>query len=198
MQAEAHSAITQLLLSSSRGDRAALDKLTPLVYGELRRIAHNQMRHERPGATLQATALVHEAYLKLVNQHEVNWQNRAHFFAIAAQEMRRILLIYARSRRTQKRGGACARLTLDDGLAVTEDHAEDLIALDEALSALEHLDSQQARIVELRFYVELSVEEIADVLGIGTATVKRNWAMARAWLLQRLRTKRTAPAIAKS
>jgi RNA polymerase sigma factor (TIGR02999 family) len=194
----AQPAITQLLLESSRGDRSALDKLTPLVYRELRRIAHNQMRRERPGATLQATALVHEAYLKLINQREVSWQNRAHFFAIAAQEMRRILLVYARSSRTQKRGGSYARLTLDEALAVTEDHADDLIAIDEALSALEQLDPRQARIVELRFYVELSVEEIADVLGIGTATVKRDWAMARAWLLQQLQTKPTAAAASKS
>jgi RNA polymerase sigma factor (TIGR02999 family) len=198
MEAVPTPAITQLLLDCSRGDRSALDRLTPLVYRELRRIAQNQMRHGRQGVTLQATALVHEAYLKLINQREVNWQNRAHFFAIAAQEMRRILLVYARSRRTQKRGGSYARLTLDEGLAVTEDHTDDLIALDEALGALEQLDPQQARIVELRFYVELSVEEIADVLGIGTATVKRDWAMARAWLLQQLQTKRTAAAASKS
>lgn len=192
METTSHHAITQLLLDSSRGDRAALDRLTPLVYRELRRIAHSQMRHERPGSTLQGTALVHEAYLKLINQHEVSWQNRAHFFAIAAQEMRRILLVYARSRRAQKRGGAWARLTLDEGLAATEDRADELLALDEALNRLEQLDARQARIVELRFYVELSVEEVADVLGIGTATVKREWAMARAWLLQELQTKRNA------
>jgi RNA polymerase sigma-70 factor, ECF subfamily len=166
--------------------------LAPLVYQELRRLAASQMQRERPGATLQPTALVHEAYLKLINQREVNWQNRAHFFAIAAQEMRRILLGYARARWAQKRGGARAPLTLEEGLVVTDNHTEDLIALEEALETLAHLDPRQARIVELRFYVELSVEEIAAVLGIGTATVKRDWAMARAWLLQQLRRQPTS------
>jgi RNA polymerase sigma-70 factor (ECF subfamily) len=186
MESTSDHAITQLLLDSSRGNREAIDELTPLVYQELRRIARGQMRHERPGSTLQPTALVHEAYFKLINQREVDWQSRAHFFAIAAQEMRRILLSYARSRRTQKRGGSGARLTLDERLAVSEDHAEDLIALDEALNRLAALDPRQARVVELRFYVELRVEEIAEVLGISAATVKRDWAMARAWLLQNM------------
>src|SRR5436305_194074 len=145
------------------------------------------MRQERAGVTLQPTALVHESYLKLIEQRAVNWQNRAHFFTIAAQEMRRILLGYARARRAQKRGGARARITLEEGLVVTNDHADDLLAWEEALETLAHLDPRQARIVELRFYVELSVEEMAAVLGIGTARVKRDWAMARAWLLQQLR-----------
>jgi RNA polymerase sigma-70 factor (ECF subfamily) len=181
--------VTQLLHDASHGNRTAVDEVTPLVYQELRRIAASQMWRERGGVTLQPTALVHEAYLKLINQREVNWQNRAHFFAIAAQEMRRLLLGYARARRAQKRGGSRARLTLDEAVAVTEDHVDDLIALDEALNELAHLDGRQARIVELRFYVELSVEEIAEVLGIGTATVKRDWSMARAWLLRQLRGK---------
>jgi RNA polymerase sigma factor (TIGR02999 family) len=194
MQPPSNPAVTQLLLEASQGDRAALDQLTPLIYQDLRRIAANQMRQERPGLTLQPTALVHESYLKLIEQRAVNWQNRAHFFAIAAQEMRRILLGHARARQAQKRGGARARITLEEGLVVTDDHADDLIALEEALENLAQLDARQARIVELRFYVELSVEEIAEVLGIGTATVKRDWAMARAWLLHQLRGKRAASA----
>lgn len=183
-------AVTQYLLDASKGDREALDRVTAAVYQELRRIAAGQMRHERPGSTLQPTALVHEAYLKLINQREVSWQNRAHFFAIAAQEMRRIVLGYARARRAQKRGGGGAQLTLDESLIATDDHADDLIALDEILEHLAELDPRQARVVELRFYVELSVEETAEVLGVGTATVKRDWAMARAWVLQQLRSRR--------
>lgn len=194
MDANSDDALTQCLIDASNGDRAALDRLTPLVYQELRRIAVIQMRRERPGATLQPTALVHEAYLKLIHQRDVTWQNRAHFFAIAAQEMRRILLGYARARLAQKRGGVRARLTLDEGLAATENNAEDLIALDEALNGLAQLDPRQARIVELRFYVQMSGEEIAELLGIGTATVKRDWAMARGWLLQQLRSRRPAAA----
>jgi RNA polymerase sigma factor (TIGR02999 family) len=188
MEASSNPEVTALLIDCRHGDRAALDRLAPLIYQELRRIAAAQMRREAPGATLQPTALVHEAYLKLIGQREVHWQNRAHFFAIAAQEMRRILLGYARARKAQKRGGPRARLTLDESLAVTDSHVEDLIALDEALERLAQLDTRQAQVVELRFYVELSVEEIAEVLGIGTATVKRDWAMARAWLLQELRS----------
>jgi RNA polymerase sigma factor (TIGR02999 family) len=194
MEPSSNLAITQLLLEASQGHRAALDELTPLVYQDLRRLAARQMQQERTGVTLQPTALVHESYLKLIEQRAVNWQNRAHFFAIAAQEMRRILLDYARARRAQKRGGARARLTLEEGLVVTNDHADDLLAWEEALKTLAQLDPRQARIVELRFYVELSVEEIVAVLGIGTATVKRDWAMARTWLLQQLRRQRAASA----
>jgi len=182
--------ITRLLLNASAGNRRAVDQLMPLIYHELRRMAAAQMRHERPGGTLQPTALVHEAYLKLINQRAVSWQNRAHFFAIAAQEMRRILLGHARARHAQKRGGGNLPITLDESIQVTDDHLDDLIALEEALQQLEALDPRQARIVELRFYVDLSVEEIAEVLGIGTATVKREWAMARSWLLRELATRR--------
>jgi RNA polymerase sigma-70 factor, ECF subfamily len=185
--------VTRLLQDASSGSRNAVDQLVPLVYDELRRIAAGQMRRERPGSTLQPTALVHEAYVKLINQRAVNWQNRAHFFAIAAQQMRRILLEHARARRAQKRGGGYLSIALDESLKLSADNADnidDVIALDEALLALEALDSQQARIVELRFYVDLSVEETAEVLGIGSATVKRDWAMARAWLLRELATKR--------
>jgi RNA polymerase sigma factor (TIGR02999 family) len=161
----------------------------PYVYHELRRIAAKQMRFERPGYTLQPTALVHEAYLRLINQREANWQNRAHFCAIAAQEMRRILLEHARARRAQKRGGGGRQITLSDDMKVAAEISDDLIALDEALNQLEALDPQQARIVELRFFAELSLEETAEALGIGTATVKRDWAMARAWLLRQIQSR---------
>jgi RNA polymerase sigma-70 factor, ECF subfamily len=193
MEKERVAKVTRLLQDASSGSRNAVDQLVPLVYDELRRIAAGQMRRERPGGTLQPTALVHEAYVKLINQRAANWQNRAHFFAIAAQQMRRILLEHARSRRAQKRGGGYLSIALDESLKLSADKADnidDVIALDEALHALEALDSQQARIVELRFYVDLSVEETAEVLGIGSATVKRDWAMARAWLLRELATKR--------
>jgi len=183
---EQQSAVTQLLLDASFGNRRALDELTPLVYQELRRLASSKMRSEPSGSTLQATALVHEAYLKLINQREVQWQNRAHFFAIAAQEMRRLLLMHAREKRAQKRGSGGERITLDEGMVLTEEHLEDLISLDACLERLTLLDARQARIVELRFYAELSVEETAAVLEISTATVKREWAMARAWLLREL------------
>jgi RNA polymerase sigma factor (TIGR02999 family) len=145
------------------------------------------MHRESEGSTLQPTALVHEAYLKLINQREVQWQNRAHFFAIAAQEMRRLLLMHAREKRAQKRGCGGERVTLDDGMAMTEAHLDDLIALDALLERLAALDARQARIVELRFYTGLSVEETAEVLETSTPTVKREWAMARAWLLRELR-----------
>jgi RNA polymerase sigma-70 factor, ECF subfamily len=171
---------------ANAASRNAVDELMPCVYNELRRIAANQIHFERPGGTLQPTALVHEAYLKLINQREANWQNRGHFCAIAAQEMRRILLEHARARRAQKRGGAGLQITLSDDLKVAAEVSDDAIALDEALNQLEVLDPQQARIVELRFFAELSVEETAEALGIGTATVKRDWAMARAWLLRQL------------
>jgi len=181
--------VTQLLLDASQGNRRAVDELTPLVYQELRHLAASKMRHEPVGSTLQPTALVHEAYLKLINQRDVKWQNRAHFFAIAAQEMRRLLLMHAREKRAQKRGSGGERITLDEGMALTEAHMEDLIALDSCLDQLAALDPRQARIVELRFYGELSVKETAEVLKIGTATVKREWAMARAWLLRELSQK---------
>lgn len=181
--------LTRLLLEASAGSRKAVDELLPCVYQELRRIAANQMRFERPGITLQPTGLVHEAYLRLINQREANWQNRAHFCAIAAQEMRRILLEHARARRAQKRGADGLQITLSEDLKVASEVSDDLIALDEALNQLEALDPQQARIVELRFFTELTVEETAEALGIGTATVKRDWAMARAWLLRELNRK---------
>jgi RNA polymerase sigma factor (TIGR02999 family) len=189
MSDQLQTAVTQMLIDASHGNRQAMDQLTPLVYQELRRLAASKMRQESKGSTLQPTALVHEAYIKLINQHSVQWQNRAHFFAIAAQEMRRILLMHAREKRAQKRGSGDRQITLKEGMALTEAHMEELIALDTALDRLAALDVRQARIVELRFYAELSVDETAEVLEIGTATVKREWAMARAWLLRELGTR---------
>jgi RNA polymerase sigma factor (TIGR02999 family) len=173
--------VTQLLVKLSAGDRSALDDLLPLVYDELRRLADRYLRRERSDHTLQATALVNEAYLRLVDQN-VPWQNRAHFFGVAAEMMRRILVDHARSHQAQKRGSGGIKLSLDDALNMSDERASDLIALDEALSALAAFDPQKSRIVELRFFGGLSIEETAKVLGIGTATVIRQWKMAKAWL----------------
>ncbi len=173
--------VTQLLVKLSAGDRSALDDLLPLVYDELRRLADRYLRRERSDHTLQATALVNEAYLRLVDQN-VPWQNRAHFFGVAAEMMRRILVDHARSHQAQKRGSGGIKLSLDDALNMSDERASDLIALDEALSALAEFDPQKSRIVELRFFAGLSIEETARVLGIGTATVIRQWKMAKAWL----------------
>ena len=178
--------VTQLLLELRGGNRAVVDELTPLVYQELKRIAGGQLRKERPGHTLQATALVHEAYLKLVDQSEVAWQNRAHFFGIAAQVMRRILLDYAKQRVRDKRGGGMHHTTLDEGLVVSSDRASDLVVIDEALTRLEQLDPRQAKVVEMRFFGGLSVAETAEAMGISAPTVKREWAMAKAWLYREL------------
>ncbi|HZS04282.1 MAG TPA: sigma-70 family RNA polymerase sigma factor [Blastocatellia bacterium] len=174
--------VTQLLLAWSDGNREALDRLLPLVYQELRKIADRYLRRERSGDTLQATALVHEAYLKLIDQKHVRWQNRAHFFGVAAQAMRRILVDRARSRQAEKRGSGGAELSLDEGLNVSDQKAGELIALDDALRTLATLDPQKSRIVELRYFGGLSIEETAEVLGIGTATVIRQWRLAKAWL----------------
>jgi RNA polymerase sigma factor (TIGR02999 family) len=178
--------VTQLLVQLVGGDRSAVDELTPLVYKELKRIAGSQLGRERAGHTLQATALVHEAYLKLVDQREVSWQNRAHFFGVAAQMMRRVLTDYARSRQRLKRGGDVHKTSLDEALAVSEDRTSDLVQIDEALTRLEQLDARQARIVEMRFFAGLSVEETAAAMGISAPTVKRDWAMAKAWLHREL------------
>lgn len=178
--------VTQLLLELSGGNRNAVDELLPLVYRELKRIAGGQLRNERPGHTLQATALVHEAYLKLVDQRDVSWQNRAHFMGVAAQVMRRILMDYAKTRNREKRGGGVRPVALDEALVVSEDRASDLVVIDEALTRLEQLDPRQAKVVELRFFGGLSVEETAEAMGISTPTVKREWAMAKAWLYREL------------
>ncbi|MCW5980746.1 MAG: sigma-70 family RNA polymerase sigma factor [Bryobacteraceae bacterium] len=174
--------VTQLLGELASGDRSAVHRLLPLVYAELRRIASRRLSRERSGHTLQATALVHEAYLRLVDQRKTDWRNRAHFFGVAAQLMRHILLDYAKTHGAAKRGGGALRVTLDESMAVDSVRVEELLVLDEALSRLERLDPQQARVVELRYYGGLNVQETAEALGVSTATVKREWAMARAWL----------------
>ncbi|MGB7924176.1 MAG: sigma-70 family RNA polymerase sigma factor [Pyrinomonadaceae bacterium] len=176
--------ITHLLVDLENGDKEALDKLLPLVYDELRRLADHYLRRERADHTLQATALVHEAYMRLVDQKNVRWQNRAHFFGVAAQMMRRILVDHARALQTTKRGSGGIKLALDDIAEMAEEKATDMIALDEALTELEALDPQKSRIVELRFFGGLSIEETAEVLGLGTATIIRQWRMAKAWLYQ--------------
>ena len=180
--------VTQLLVSLSKGNQEAVSKLIPLVYEELRRLARHYMRRERSDHTLQTTALVHEAYLRLVEQRETNWQNRAHFFAIAAQLMRRILLDHARACRTDKRGGEHERLPLEETLVFSPKKSEELIALDEALNRLSELSPRQSQIIELRFFGGLTVEETAEVLGIAPKTVKRDWSVARAWLHREVRS----------
>ena len=178
--------VTQLLEQWSGGDRAALDELMPLVDAELHRLAHRYMSREREGHTLQTSALVNEAYLKLCDQKRVRWQNRAHFFAIAAQTMRRILIDHARSRRYEKRGGGARALPLDEAAYISDERAEELVALDDALATLERLDPRKARVVELRYFGGLSVEETAEVLKVSRSTVLHDWNMAKAWLYQQM------------
>jgi RNA polymerase sigma-70 factor, ECF subfamily len=168
-------------------DRQSLDSLLPLVYQELRRLAAAYIRRERPGYTLQPTALVNEAYLRLLKDDPARWQNRAHFCAIAAHSMRQILIERARARDAQKRGGARARVTLDEALVAGGERSIDLVALDEALERLAAIDPEQARLVELRFFGGLTVEETADAMDISPATVKRHWTVARAWLARELK-----------
>ena len=174
--------VTELLVRWRKGDRQALDALIPLVYEELRRIAQHFLQREKPGHTLQSTALVHEAYVRMVGQNLPEWQSRAHFFGIAAQLMRQILVDHARARQAVKRGGDVFKLSLDEGSALPEQRDLDLIALDDALKSLTELDPQQSRIVELRYFAGLTIEDTSEVLGISPATVKRDWATARAWL----------------
>lgn len=174
--------ITQLLNQWSDGDERALDRLTPLVYQELRQQAARYLRRERPGHTMQTTALINEAYLRLIDAKEVRWQGRAHFFAIAANLMRRILVDHARQRNAVKRGGSPVHVTLDRIVATANQSKVDVLAIDEALTKLAAVDRQQAQIVELRFFSGLSVEETAAALGISPRTVKRDWSVARAWL----------------
>ncbi len=182
--------VTQLLIDWNNGSREALDALLPLVYDELRRVAAAYMRRERPGQTLQGTALVHEAYLRLIDQRRVQWQSRAHFLGIAAQMIRRILVDYVRAKHAAKRGGGAIALSLDESLDESIDvagrHDVDLVVLDDSLEELARLDPQQARIVELRYFTGLSIEETAEALGISPATVKRDWGVARAWLFRAL------------
>jgi RNA polymerase sigma factor (TIGR02999 family) len=173
--------VTSLLQASSQGDEEALNKLLPLVYAELRKLAKRYLRKERPDHSLQATALVHEAYLRLVGQ-EVSWQNRAHFFGVAAEMMRRILIDNARKHQASKRGSGAIKLALDEALDMADEKAAELIALDDALKALAIFDEQKSKIVELRFFGGLSIEETAQVLSLSPATVVRQWKMAKAWL----------------
>jgi RNA polymerase sigma factor (TIGR02999 family) len=174
--------VTRLLRDWGEGREEALEKLVPLIYTELRQLAHNCLYRERPGHTLQTTALVHEAYLKLIDQRDARWQNRAHFFAIAAQAMRRILIDSARRHTAVKRGGPAENLPLDEALNVSLEPDPILLPLDEALNKLTEIDSQQSQIVELRFFGGLTIEETAEVMNLSIDTVKREWAMARAWL----------------
>jgi RNA polymerase sigma-70 factor, ECF subfamily len=179
--------ITEILREWSSGNQEALDKLMPLVYDELHRQAAQYLRRERPDHTLQTTALIHEAYLKLIDQRDVDWESRTHFFAIAAQAMRRILVDYAKTRNREKRGGAAKTLPLEEAFEVQakEEKSVDLIALDEALTKLAEIDEQQA-LVELRYFADLSLEETAKALKISRATAARDWSVAKAWLLREL------------
>jgi RNA polymerase sigma-70 factor (ECF subfamily) len=183
--------VTGLLLAWGKGDEAALNQLIPLVHDELRRIARRCMAGERGGHSLQATALVNEVYLRLIDVQHVDWQDRAHFLAMSARLMRRILVDVARSKGYQKRGGGAIRVTFDDALAVTQEPAQDLVALDDALEALATMDERKARVIELRFFGGLSVEETAAVLKVSVDTVMRDWKLAKAWLQRELRDEGT-------
>ena len=178
--------ITQLLKEWRDGDETALDRLLPLVYEELRRLAHHYMRRERPGHTLQTTALVNEVYLRLVDHKSMRWQNRAHFYAVAAQAMRRILIDHARSRNYLKRGGDVKMIQLEEAATVVQKQAADLIALDDALSELAAIDPRKSKIVEMRYFGGMSVEETAEALDVSPVTVMRDWSTAKAWLLRAL------------
>lgn len=186
MEQPASQEITRLLLSWGNGNKAALDELMPLVYEELRRLAKHYMRGQKEGHTLQATALVNEAYLRLVDSSRVQWQNRAHFFAISAQLMRRILVDFARTKNSLKRGGEQIKVTLDERIAVPFERGTDLVALDEALENLAKFSPRQSQIVELRYFGGLTEEEIAEALNVSTRTVRRDWSVARAWLYREL------------
>ena len=190
--------VTGLLVEWSNGDREAYDKLVPLVYKELHRLAHHYMSRESAGRTMQTTELVNEAYLRLVDQKSVRWQNRAHFFAISAEMMRRILVDHARRRRYRKRGGGARKITLDETAVVAGGRSADLVALDEALKKLSAFDPRKARVVELRFFGGLSVEETAEVLGVSPNTVIRDWSTARAWLYKAVAGERPAGGELKS
>lgn len=180
--------ITELLIEWRDGDETALDKLMPLVYEELRRLARYYMRRERPGHTLQSAALVNEAYLRLVDHKGMRWQNRAHFYAVASQAMRRILVDHARSRQYLKRGGADQKVALDEAANVVQKQAADVLALDDALNGLSAIDPRKSQIVEMRYFGGMTVEETAEVLGLSPVTVMRDWSTAKAWLLRAIRT----------
>jgi RNA polymerase sigma factor (TIGR02999 family) len=185
--------ITKLLGAWTAGDREALDRLLPLVYAELRRLARNRLRLERPSQSLQPTALVNEAYVRLVRIKRIQWQNRAHFFALCGRLMRHILVDAARARKFAKRAGGAMRVTLDEALLPSTSPDPDVLALDDALTALESVDPRKSRVVELRFFAGLNVEETAAVLGVSTDTVSRDWKFAKTWLYQELRGERRLP-----
>jgi RNA polymerase sigma factor (TIGR02999 family) len=187
MAATSPQEVTGLLLAWSEGEQAALAKLTPLVYAELRRVAHRYMGRERPGHSLQTTALVNEAYLRLTDARRVRWQNRAHFFAVSAQLMRRILVDFARSRQYLKRGGAAQKVSFDEALVVSKEQGQDLVALDDTLKALAAIDARKSQVVELRFFGGLSVAETAEVLKVSPDTVLRDWRLAKVWLAREMR-----------
>ncbi len=178
---------TQILLALADGDRSAADRLMPLVYDELRALAQHQLQLERPNHTLQATALVNEAYLRLIDQSNVDWKSRAHFFSVAAEMVRRILVDHARAHRAAKRGGSGRKVDLDDAMGASGDGGIDLLALNEALEGLARLNERHRKVVELRFFGGLSIEETAHVLGVSPRSIGSDWQMARAWLQQRLR-----------
>ena len=178
--------MTQLLIAWSNGDQAARDELMPLVYEELHRLAHRYMNRERPGHTLQTSALVNEAFIKLIDQKNVHWQNRAHFFGLAAQMMRRILVDYARSRQYAKRGGSAQQVSFDEALFVSDERAHEVVALDDALKDLAQFDQRKSQIVELRFFGGLSIEETAELLKVSPGTVMRDWTLAKAWLRKQI------------
>ncbi|MBN8725479.1 MAG: sigma-70 family RNA polymerase sigma factor [Acidobacteria bacterium] len=179
--------VTQLLIDWNGGDKSALEKLLPMIYHELHLLASRYLRRERPNHTIQATALVNEAYLRLIDQKQVQWQNRAHFFAIAAQMMRRILINYARDQHAAKRGGYTIKVSLNEAIGLANTKDLDLIALDEALDKLALTDSRKSRLIELWFFAGLTLEETAEVLGISLATAKRDWTLARAWLYRAIK-----------
>jgi RNA polymerase sigma factor (TIGR02999 family) len=180
--------VTGLLLAWGKGDDAALEQLIPLVHAELRRIAGRHMAGERVGHSLQATALVNEAYLRLVDVRQMKWQDRAHFFAMSARLMRRILVDFARARGYQKRGGGAQKVSFDEGLVVSNDRGHDLVALDDALLLLQEADSRKSQVVEMRFFGGLSVDETAEALHVSPETVMRDWKLAKAWLLRELKS----------
>jgi RNA polymerase sigma factor (TIGR02999 family) len=182
--------ITQLLVDWRNGDATALEQLIPFVHDELRRVARRHMAHERAGHTLQATALVNEAYVRLIDIRQVNWQDRAHFFAMSSRLMRRILVDFARSKGYQKRGGGAQKVSLDEALIVSQETPHNLVAIDDALTALAAVDARKAQVVEMRFFGGLSVEETAEALKVSVDTVMRDWKLAKAWLLRELKEDR--------
>jgi RNA polymerase sigma factor (TIGR02999 family) len=184
--------VTRLLIKWSAGDKSALDELVPVVYGELRRLARRHMNRENPGHTLQTSALINEAYLRLVNQRDVEWKDRAHFFAVAAQVMRHILIDHARGQRSAKRGAGAVRVELNEALVLPEPRAHELIELDDALTDLASVDPRRSQIVELRFFGGLSVEETAEVMHLSPATIHREWQAARAWLRRAISARESA------